>query len=315
LAGVPHPSDSGNIVVCGPNHRLRSGSGLTVADGVRRLTRRPGNSVDQALRAAVEEIVDSSAASSATPSAKTVCIDLDRFCGGCGYNLRTQQVVRDATTGIPVVRCPECGTFQSANDAATALRPWLRRLTALGLVLWILALGSVVFWLGMAQGAISYGTLDELTTYGTYTTQRINNTTIRTWTGSGPLRIDTEYPDYWLFITAILALSFATAFACGAFIAVTCPHWPRVAYWGLVLGMPLVAGAFVAVGWHYEAPHLFTWSQRYLASHAAMQMLGGLLGVAWGRPLARLTVRITLPPGLRPRLAYLWAADGKSLPR
>ena len=91
------------------------------------------------------------------------CIELDRFCEDCSYNLRTLPVVPDPRTGIPVVRCTECGRFQPANTTVTALRPWIARVTSVTLFGWMFLLIAIFFWLGMAQGAINYATLEELT--------------------------------------------------------------------------------------------------------------------------------------------------------
>ena len=259
--------------------------------------------------------VESQSAPSRAPAAPVACIDLDRFCEGCGYNLRTLPVYRDAHTGIPIVRCPECGRYQSANDASTVLRPWLHRLTSLLLGAWILVIIAAFFHLGLAEGALSYTTLDELTIRGGSTVQRINNTTIRTWSGSGPLEVRSDYEYYGSFVAMILFGSSLTAFACGMLAVVVCPHWPRAAYAGFILAMPILAGGLVAITWRYEAPHLFIWSLPYVAAHAGAQAVGGLAGVIFGRPLARLGVQIFLPPSIRPRLAYLWHADGKPFPR
>jgi hypothetical protein len=43
-------------------------------------------------------------------------------------------------------------------------------------------------------------------------------------------------------------------------------------------------------------------------------MLGACMGITFGRTIARTAVRIFIPPSLRPRLAYLWIVDGKTLP-
>jgi len=250
-----------------------------------------------------------------TRGARRACIELDRFCEGCAYNLRTLPVYRDDYTGIPVVRCPECGRFQPANDTSTALRPWLHRLTSLLLAVWMLALIAGLVSLGMAEGAMSYANLDELTVRGGSRVQRINNTTIRTWSGYGPLEVQTDYPYRKLFITTMLITSSLIAFVCGALAVVVVPHWHRGAYFGLVLAVPIVAGVLVAIIWRYEAPHLLDWGLPYVMAHMGVQVLGGLLGVIFGRPLARLTVRIFLPTGIRPSLAFLWLADDKPFPR
>ena len=242
-------------------------------------------------------------------------VELDRFCEGCGYNLRTLPVYRDEHTGIPVVRCTECGRFQSANDAATALRPMLHRATSVLLVVWMLTIIAAFIHLAVAEGALSYATLDELTIHEGYQSRRINNTTTYTWSGSSrALQVNQDYRDYELFVTTILSVSLLVAFGVGRFTVVVVPHWRRRAYAGLVLAMPVVAGALVALIWSKEAPHLFDWGLPYIAAHTGVQMLGGLAGIILGRPVARLAVRIFLPPGVRPKLAFLWLADNKPLP-
>ncbi len=261
-----------------------------------------------------QAIVERPAAAPDSPEAPCAFIDLDRFCTGCGYNLRTQAVYRDPGTGIPLVRCPECGRFQPANDAATALRPWLRRATSLLVGLWILTVLGLFVGLGMGEGAMSYATLDELTIHGGYQTQQINNTTVRTWTSFGQLEVRENQPHYHAFIALCLGGSLLIALVGGVMVVVVTPHWPRLAYVGLALALPAAAGAIVALVWSREAPHLFVWGLPYMAAHLGVQMIGGLIGVAFGRPLARLTVRIVLPSGLRPRLAYLWLADNKPFP-
>lgn len=250
-----------------------------------------------------------------TGAAPVAVIDLDRFCNHCGYNLRTLPVYRDDRTGIPVVRCTECGRYQAANDGATAVRPWLNRLTGLILWCWILAVLGGLFVIACGEGGISYATLDELTEHGGYTTQQVGATTIRTWTRIGPLQIDTDYEDYRLFITTILVTSFALAFASGLYLVVVFPHWPRLAYVGVVLALPLAVGLIIGVSWSQQAPHLFAWGVPYIIAHAAVQLLGGFVGVRFGRPTARMTVRLVLPSSLRPRLAYLWLADNKPFPK
>jgi hypothetical protein len=262
-----------------------------------------------------ERTLATSSDQSDTGAAPLALIDLDRFCNHCGYNLRTLPVYRDVRTGIPIVRCTECGRYQAANDGATALRPWLNRLTALILWAWILAVISGVFLIACGEGGISYATLDELTVHGGYTTQQVGPTTVRTWASIGPLQIDTDYKNYRVFITTILITSFAIAFGGGLYLVVVFPHWPRLAYVGGVLAVPLVIGLIVAVSWSQQAPHLFAWGVPYIVAHAAAQILGGIVGVCFGRPAARLMVRLVLPSSLRPRLAYLWLADDKPFPK
>jgi hypothetical protein len=263
-----------------------------------------------------EATVETRSAYSETRAAPVACIELDRFCEHCGYNLRTLPVYRETRTGIPVVRCTECGRFQSANDTSTALRPWLHRATSVLLITWMLAIVAGFFFLGLAEGATSYATLDELTIRGGSESRRVGTTTIYTWTGNyGPLEVKADFPEYKLFVTLILTGSFMIAFSCGLFAVVVLPHWRRVAYVGLMLAMPIVVGCLVAIAWAHDAPHLFDWGLPYVGAHTGLQLLGGVVGVIFGRPLARLAVHIFLPPSVRPRLAYLWLADGKAFPR
>ena len=242
--------------------------------------------------------------------------ELDRFCTECGYNVRTLPIARDERTGIFVVRCTECGRYQPANDGSTALRPWTQRATGVLLGGWMLLMVVAVFNLGLGEGAISYTTLDELTIPSGYVARKsAPNATTFTWSGSrGPLQIQPEFEHRDAFIATMLGLSALTAFALGTFCMVMFPHWPRGAAISLVVIIPLLAGAIVAMAWNQEAPHLFGWGAIHIAGHLSAQLGGGVLGVFFGRPAARLAVRIGLPPSVRPRLSYLWLTDGKPAP-
>ena len=268
------------------------------------------------MKASSEAIVDSPSTPPHLRVTPVACVDLDRYCEECGYNLRTLPIVRDAHTGILVVQCTECGRYQPANDASTAARPWLNRVTSLMLVTWILAIVTLFIFAGIGEGGISYATLDELTMHGGYERQQVGNTTTITWNRRyGPLEVQTDFEFYKSFIAAVLGCSLAIAFACGMLAVVVFPHWRRIAYVALILTMPFVAGSLVAVGWSQEAPHLFAWGMSFVTAHALVQMLGGVLGIALGRPAARLAIRIFLPPSVRPRLAYLWLVDDKPFPK
>lgn len=243
------------------------------------------------------------------------CMELDRFCERCAYNLRTLPIFRDERIGIPIVRCTECGKFQSANDTATIFRPWLHRLTSLVLGAWVIITIMIFFWLCVAEAAITYVTLDELTVRAGTQIQRIGGTTIRTVRGSGPLEVWTDMPDFGKFMAAILTASAGVAFVVGLLTVVVMAHWRKVAYYVVALAVPLLVACIVTMLWRAEAPHLLGWSLTYIAAHAGANMLGACLGVTFGRPIARTAVRIFIPPTLRPRLAYLWIADGKALPQ
>ncbi|MGD2108774.1 MAG: hypothetical protein PVI86_05220 [Phycisphaerae bacterium] len=242
------------------------------------------------------------------------CVEVDRYCQGCGYNLRTLPIHRDVRTQIPMVRCTECGRYESANEGSAVTRPWVNRLMSIVLGVWILTIVASIFWLGFGEAALCYVTLDELTVHGGYTTQRVGGQTIRTWSSYGALEVRPESETDRAFLVFILGMSCVTAFFVGSFLTVVCPHWPRWVAAIVVALMPVIGCGIVAVVWSYEAPHLVRWGLPHIGWHAGLQLFGGLAGVVVGRAAARLGVTIFLPPSVRPRLAYLWFADRKPPP-
>ncbi|MCH7592589.1 MAG: hypothetical protein IH989_07420 [Planctomycetes bacterium] len=257
----------------------------------------------------------------ASAVAPTACIELDRFCEECSYNLRTLAVTPDPRTGIPIVRCTECGRFQPANTTQTALRPWVARVTSVTLFGWMFLLIAIFFWLGMAQGAINYATLEELTFSSTRGIERNTRRaaaiglpppqTYQTEYGQMQVRVYTE--DYKYYVPAMMSGAFAIALVSGILIVVAIPHWARFAYFLPVFGLAIASGTIVAIAWYYEANPLMDWATPYMLGHLGVKLLGGTVGIFYGRPMMRLMVRAMLPPSVRPRLAYLWLADGKTL--
>ena len=185
----------------------------------------------------------------------------------------------------------------------------------LALGVWMLVLVATLFHLGLAETAISYCVLDELTVREGTQIQRINGTTITMFTGSRrPLEVRQPLPEDPWFLGGMALLSVLSAGTCGVLAVVVFPHWKKIGYAALVLTWPLLAAGIVLLMWQSEAPHLLKWGLMYICSYLAIQLIAGLAGVTFGRPFARLMVRIFLPPSIRPRLAYLWYADGQVLP-
>src|SRR2546421_11918868 len=89
----------------------------------------------------------------------------DTFCAGCGYNLNTQAVLRDARLDLLVCRCPECGRYAAAGLGTSASRTWLNRVGILLLMLWILVLLGIFGFGSFALGGLSYGSLMPFVTY------------------------------------------------------------------------------------------------------------------------------------------------------
>ena len=267
-------------------------------------------------------------------------VETDRYCAGCGYNLRTQAIRREPRTRVLLARCPECGCYQPAGDATTAARLWLRRLAPLFLLGWVAVVLGSAFGLLCALGGISYGTLEELTTWrrpaapvtqpatlpglSWVTTQPGGPVTLTISGGTRSITLPSQSkyvrqvraddPLDALFVTLVIAASFAVAFVAALATLVVFHHWSRWVYVLAILAGPLAVAVIVAMVWRDEAPHLFSWGLGYIGYHVLAQVVGGLTGVAFGRPTARGLVRAFVPPSWRAPLAYLWLVDGKKPP-
>jgi hypothetical protein len=98
-------------------------------------------------------------------------------------------------------------------------------------------------------------------------------------------------------------------------VAVFCYHWPRMAHFLAALGVPLCVALIVWIAMQIDRPDAdFDWAWPYVLGDALVQMVGGVLGVMAGRPIARGLIRVLLPPGLRQVLAFIWLVDGKVVP-
>lgn len=240
-------------------------------------------------------------------------VETDCFCPQCGYNLHTQAVRRDPRTQILLTRCPECGRFHPAGHAASASEPWLRRLALLGLVFWISLIISAAISAAFAQGAITFATLDTLTTF-----VRVADAVRQSpgYHGAYYLpRPKGEFADWPTLYTLCGLTSLGLGLIMGAGSVIVCHHWRRWAHITMALAWPAATGLFMLWLWHIASYHWLTWwGLPYIAAHALVYMVGSLLGVAFGRPLGRLAVRICLPPRLRPIMAFLWRADGLEPP-
>lgn len=241
--------------------------------------------------------------------AEVTTVEADRYCEGCGYNLRTQMVRRDSRTQVLLCRCPECGRYHPVSDSVSVGRVWLSRVSTLALALWIAVLISVFSSWAFGLFGVSVVTLEEL------------SQSYRGGVGSGPFGVGLyayqHTREYWEWVAPMAAASVGLGLAGGIVLVVVFPHWRRSWYAAAGVVVPLLIGAVV---WamvasdkpppSYNRPAMSSWANPYVYGQALLQMLGGLIGVGLGRQLARLTVRILLPPRLRPPLAFLWLADG-----
>lgn len=241
-------------------------------------------------------------------------VELDRFCGQCGYNLRGQAVKTDPTLRVLLCRCPECGSFTAANDAPLVHRGlslWQRQMTVIG---W--ALLSVYLLLGPIGGllGVMVGTSDDLARMKLYEIEEAELSYERD-------AIDFQFRTLWVekqwrLAAASIIGSAALGLATLMLWTVIFPHWPRVAYRLMAVAVPAGCAISAAIliayfsrrGMHDALPMwvLFCMAVAYMAF--------GQLGALIGRPVARFAARILLPPALRPAMAYLWMVDGKPPP-
>ncbi len=241
-------------------------------------------------------------------------VEVDRYCPKCAYNLRTQPVRRDGPTQLLVARCPECGAFDAVAGTMTATKPWLSRLATLGLLMWILAVLGAIFGLSLAQGAVTIGTIAGFTTWQQIQGPIVTTGSFRS-TYQRVLKPDYRGRNYDFIITLAVFGSFVLAFLLVAMLVVVCHHWGRAVVACFAVVHTSVVSAFVWEIWEQDMPELIDWGKEYIVGFALVRLIGALSAVWAGRPLARLTVRIFLPPRVRSVLAFLWLADGLDLPR
>ena len=280
------------------------------------------------------------------PFARHHVIEADQFCT-CGYNLHGQRVDRDERLGFEVVRCPECGRFHPAGHGSTAMRPWLARLAALMLVLWCGLIGTAFIAAGLCLlGAIAI----EEETYLTGTWVDASNQQFlvqsyepnvgRQWKAAGTdekveaarpmfVRLPIDDPQVerggsygsnrwtppWWVRALLLTSEAAVGLLLGVFAAGAMWHLGR-GRWLLLLWLALPAVVVWLTVVQTSDTYLFVqgWYVRRLVVITATAMLGMAVGLLFGRAILRAAVRVLVPPRPRQALAFLWHADGKSLP-
>jgi hypothetical protein len=195
----------------------------------------------------------------------------------------------------------------------TAARPWLNRLATLLLLIWIVLVVSgaaAIVYLQFACIAIS----PEKLIGWHHLPRSITDTPGYT----GPHFKDVIRPmnrKRKKFVAGVIAGSLGLGFVGAVFATVVLYHWPRQYYFILVLAVPVLMGIFAYCIWKIGTPNVIYSLLPLISANTIAQMLGGASGVILGRPLARLIIRVLLPPRLRPYLAFLWLVDGRQVPQ
>lgn len=244
-------------------------------------------------------------------------VQTDTFCDACGYNLHAQPVIRDDRLQIPICRCPECGRYAAAGQTLTATRVWLNRLATSLLASWVLFLlvffGVCALFLGM----LAYWHTMEMTEYaqpmgrGYYAPYRGYyggyHYELRKPSLDPEVEIGRWWHQFWYATSAIL-LAVMTGCLFSAFA------WHCKGVCRLAAFLPPLLGCFFAtLAWQSNTMTIpiRPWGLLQIGYYLGIQLASVGFGLLIGRPLARVIVRIFVPPKARQHLAFLWATDGK----
>ncbi len=237
----------------------------------------------------------------APPDARPLArVQSECFCEACGASLYLQPVYRSGEQGPWVVRCAGCGAISAANANIAGRAPWRRRLNMGLLLLWLAVLLGGIVGMFFADWAIVMETWwDAQYSYR----NRLGDAEVL------------EEAREMLVAAALVPLAWGVLLASSVF------HWRKL--WHVLAAVLLPAGALaLAMGLHwdrYGSPAQWPWEHRaslpvaFLT--AGLEVLGGVVGVWIGRPVARGLIRVLLPPRARAALAFLWHRDGKTPPR
>jgi hypothetical protein len=275
-------------------------------------------------------------------------IRTDRPCARCGFNLFGQTVFREHRYGLIAARCPECGQLAALQEYP-ALGRWADRWAKTLAALWVLVLlGAMGAQFGPTFGLMFGGMemafedageeislrfiewqrsqgVEDPTAGGGISPFRgswspISDAWWTTQRASDPLA--TGRTD-WILHRDRFAFWFplaAVSFTFGAFWSTATLGTRR---WGAFL-LPLIPIALAAsYVWMLSLPEPNV-PGTITARDAAADVLrvplfvGGLIavgaglvpGVLTGRKIARLIVRLALPPRMRTALSILWLSDG-----
>lgn len=236
-------------------------------------------------------------------------VQTDLACDQCGHNLRTQPIRRDPRTRLDLCRCPQCGSFHPTRQAQppATMPGWAQYLARSLMYLWLIIIGSGGVGIAFAQGTTMLVTLELLTTH-----HRVPRDVLRQPGYHGPARtyhVKSNLREYQVLTAATLVFSLGLVFTAGLVGAVVFYHFSTLALLGFAAFEPIVIGFGAIVAWKALAPELLTWGVKLIALHATVQIVAGMAGVFFGRPLVRLLATFAVPPGMRPVLAHLWETD------
>ncbi|HBS28777.1 MAG TPA: hypothetical protein DEB06_04850 [Phycisphaerales bacterium] len=225
-------------------------------------------------------------------------VETDRFCESCGFNLRGLRVFRDGASKLILVQCSECGTLHPASSLTTNARgAWFRRLASALLVAWMLFILWCTFITGVIEVALQMATIETL---------RLNRPSSEVWVLA---RKHAMALGWYFFLSLSLPATAITVFSVAAH------HWKKWGYFVIAVALPIAPALVIWQIVRNEFPDSYPRTTNVRMLHTGTQILGGLLGAAFGRPIARLLATLFIPPRTRQALGFLWLADGKTPPR
>lgn len=276
-------------------------------------------------------------------------IRTDRPCARCGFNLFGQTIVREPHYGLVAARCPECGQLAALQEYP-ALGKWADRWAKLIAAAWVVALLGAA----AAQFAPTFGMLIasveiasenfaeviaaefnrwEIETRNGVTTNGQNafggwSMVDRVWWSEHADRVLASRGGVFGAIDQragwVLGPLCLVSFAAGMFWSVCllgARRWMAIVPALIPLALAativwLVQGVALLGGTMTYAHDLATATFRnpVLVVGGGAAVLCVLLGVWQGRRLARVLVRLSLPPRMRSALAILWTRDGLPAP-
>ena len=279
-------------------------------------------------------------------------IAADRACAHCGFNLFAQPITREPHYALPIARCPECGTVAALQEYP-ALGPWARRWAAALAGLWmgtlvlasaatvILALTFTVASIDEASQTAAQTLVDHHAQWtASLTPEQQQAVQPGLYAGTSYSRWDRPDPAWPALARPGDALGRKVDIAdrdviwmwCSMVLVVS----PFAVFWPLALpqqppwrtAIPPVVAAAIGATLAYSILRTEAGAGQTFESLASLEMapliLAATLGIlvvtfgVWGlagRPLARLVIRMALPPQMRVPFAFLWHADAKPLPR
>lgn len=271
----------------------------------------------------------------------------DRVCDACGFNLYGQKIFRERHYRMHIARCPECGAVAAMHESPRSTR-WIGFATGVVMSIWLILLLGGLGATAMMLFGFNMGGLEQASrlvsrdmdlSFETWRQSfddvdsmdwQRQRTLLAEWLADADVEeaLDniggyqslalTHLLPFWLLQAAIL-------FGAGVVWSTLLLHARRrlLPLFGVFIAG--LAGVFLTMHFLSLGPTAmvnissYTLAKAHVADRVMIHTLlvgagALLLGMWFGRPIARSLVKILLPPRLRAPLSRLWLCDGKDFP-